>query len=138
SLSKGGIIDLNDEAIEAEKFRKALNIRTDTVTKLVGKLSGGNQQKVMLAKWLHTQPEVLFLDEPTRGVDVGAKYEIYGLINQLAAEGKAMVVISSELTELLGICDRIYTISEGRITGEKDRKDATQENLMKLMTQEGK
>jgi putative multiple sugar transport system ATP-binding protein len=137
SLSKGGIIDLHDETIEAEKFRKALNIRTDSVTKLVGKLSGGNQQKVMLAKWLHTQPEVLILDEPTRGVDVGAKYEIYGLINQLAAEGKAIVVISSELTELLGICDRIYTISEGRITGQKDRKDATQENLMVLMTQEG-
>ena len=92
----------------------------------------------MLAKWLHNLPEILILDEPTRGVDVGAKYEIYGLINDLASQGKAIVVISSELTELLGICDRIYTISEGRITGQRDRKDATQENLMHLMTAEGK
>ena len=138
SISKWGIIDLHDEAAEAERFRAALKIRTDTVTKLVGKLSGGNQQKVLLAKWLHTHPDVLLLDEPTRGVDVGAKYEIYGLINELASQGKAMVVISSELSELLGICDRIYTISEGRITGQRDRKDATQENLMELMTLGGK
>jgi putative multiple sugar transport system ATP-binding protein len=138
SLSKWGVIDLHDEAAEAERFREALNIKTDTVVKLVGKLSGGNQQKVLLAKWLHTLPDVLLLDEPTRGVDVGAKYEIYGIINELAAEGKAIVIISSELSELLGICDRIYTISEGRITGQRDRKDATQENLMELMTLGGK
>jgi putative multiple sugar transport system ATP-binding protein len=138
TLSKWGIINLHDEAAEAEHFREVLNIRTDTVHRLVGKLSGGNQQKVVLAKWLHNLPEILILDEPTRGVDVGAKYEIYGLINDLAAQGKAIVVISSELTELLGICDRIYTISEGRITGQRDRKDATQENLMHLMTAEGK
>ena len=137
-LSKWGVINLHDETAEAEKFRKALNIKTDSVAKLVGKLSGGNQQKVVLAKWLHNAPDILLLDEPTRGVDVGAKYEIYGLINDLAAEGKAIVVISSELPELLGICDRIYTICEGRITGQRDRKDATQENLMKLMTVEGK
>ncbi len=138
SLSKFGIINLHDETAEAEKFRKALSIRTDSVAKLVGKLSGGNQQKVVLAKWLHNEPEILLLDEPTRGVDVGAKYEIYGLINDLASEGKAIVVISSELPELLGICDRIYTICEGRITGQRDRKDATPENLMQLMTVEGK
>ncbi len=137
-LSRFGIINLHDENAEAEKFREALNIRTDTVAKLVGKLSGGNQQKVVLAKWLHNKPEILLLDEPTRGVDVGAKYEIYGLINDLAAEGKAIVVISSELPEILGICDRIYTICEGRITGQRDRKDATPENLMQLMTLEGK
>lgn len=137
-LSKWGVIDLHDEAAEAEKYRTALNIKTDSVTKVVGKLSGGNQQKVVLAKWLHTQPDVLFLDEPTRGVDVGAKYEIYGLINDLAAQGKAIIVISSELPELLGICDRIYAISEGRITGQVDRKGATQEKLMELMTLGGK
>jgi putative multiple sugar transport system ATP-binding protein len=138
TLSKWGIINLHDEAAEAEHFREVLNIRTDSVNRLVGKLSGGNQQKVVLAKWLHNLPEILLLDEPTRGVDVGAKYEIYGLINDLAAQGKAIVVISSELTELLGICDRIYTISEGRITGQRDRKDATQESLMHLMTAERK
>jgi len=138
TLSRWGIINLHDEAAEAEHFREVLNIRTDTVNRLVAQLSGGNQQKVVLAKWLHNKPEILLLDEPTRGVDVGAKYEIYGLINDLAAQGKAIVVISSELTELLGICDRIYTISEGRITGQRDRKDATQENLMHLMTAEGK
>jgi len=138
SLSKWGIIDLHDETEEAERFREALNIRTDSVAKLLGKLSGGNQQKVLLAKWLHALPDVLLMDEPTRGVDVGAKYEIYGIINDLAAQGKAIVVISSELVEILGICDRIYTICEGRITGQRDRKDATQENLMELMTLEGK
>jgi len=138
SLSKWGVIDLHDETEEAEKFRSALNIRTDSVARPVAKLSGGNQQKVVLAKWLHTVPDVLFLDEPTRGVDVGAKYEIYGLINGLAAQGKAIIIISSELTEILGICDRIYTISEGSLTGQCDRKDATQENLMELMTTEGK
>ena len=138
TLSRWGIINLHDEAAEAEHFRERLRIRTDSVNRLVGKLSGGNQQKVVLAKWLHNQPEILLLDEPTRGVDVGAKYEIYGLINDLASQGKAIVVISSELTELLGICDRIYTIAEGRITGQRDRKDATQENLMHLMTVEGK
>jgi len=137
TLSKWGIINLHDETAEAEKFREALDIKTDTVAKLVGKLSGGNQQKVVLAKWLHNAPEILLLDEPTRGVDVGAKYEIYQLINQLASEGKAIVVVSSELPEILGVCDRIYTICEGRITGQRDRKDATQENLMQLMTVEG-
>ena len=84
----------------------------------VGKLSGGNQQKVVLSKWMFTDPDVLILDEPTRGIDVGAKYEIYTIINRLAEQGKGVIVISSELPELLGICDRIYTLAEGRITGE--------------------
>jgi len=97
-------------------------------------LSGGNQQKVVLSKWLNTAPDVLILDEPTRGVDVGAKYEIYGIINELAAQGKAIIVISSELPELLGLSDRIYTIAEGRITGDVPREEATQERLMQLMT----
>ena len=135
-LSARGVINLHDENDVAEQFRKQLNIRTDSVAKPVNKLSGGNQQKVVLSKWLYTTPQVLILDEPTRGVDVGAKYEIYGVINELAAEGKAIVVISSELPELLGVSDRIYTISQGRITGEVDRKDADQETLMRFMTQE--
>src|SRR5207237_10675169 len=90
----------------------------------IGKLSGGNQQKGVLSKWLFTEPEVLILDEPTRGIDVGAKYEIYEIINALADAGKAVVVISSELPELLGICDRIYAMSQGRITGEMARAEA--------------
>ena len=94
-----------------------MNIKAPTVLALTGKLSGGNQQKVVLSKWLYTDPQVLILDEPTRGIDVGAKYEIYTLINRLAEEGKAVLVISSELPELLGICNRIYTLSAGRITG---------------------
>lgn len=97
-------------------------------------LSGGNQQKVVLSKWIYAQPDILILDEPTRGIDVGAKYEIYSIINSLAAEGKGVLVISSELPEIIGMCDRIYTMCEGRISGEVERKDATQELLMKFMT----
>ncbi len=133
-VSKYGVIDLHDEIEVAEEYRRTLSIKTDSVNRKVDTLSGGNQQKVMLSKWLHTTPEVLILDEPTRGVDVGAKYEIYGIINQLAAEGKAIVVISSELPELLGLSDRIYTIAEGRITGDVPSEEATQERLMQLMT----
>ena len=101
-----------------------------------GKLSGGNQQKVVLSKWMYSDPDVLILDEPTRGIDVGAKYEIYTIINQLADQGKGVIVISSELPELLGICDRIYTLSEGRITADVPRDQATPEFLLKHMTQE--
>jgi len=101
-----------------------------------GKLSGGNQQKVVLSKWIYSNPDVLILDEPTRGIDVGAKYEIYAIINALAAQGKGVIVISSELPELIGICDRIYTLSEGRITGEFPIDDATPETLIKHMTME--
>jgi putative multiple sugar transport system ATP-binding protein len=100
----------------------------------VGTLSGGNQQKVVLSKWIFTDPDVLILDEPTRGIDVGAKYEIYSIINGLADEGKAVLVISSELPELIGLCDRIYTLAAGRITGEVSREQATQERLMQHMT----
>jgi putative multiple sugar transport system ATP-binding protein len=98
------------------------------------KLSGGNQQKVVLAKWLFTEPDLLILDEPTRGIDVGAKYEIYGIIQRLADEGKGVIVVSSELPELLGLSDRIYTLFEGQITGVLDKAEANQESLMKLMT----
>ncbi len=133
-FARWGLIDRNREYLSAEEYRRNLNIKTPTVSELVGRLSGGNQQKVVLSKWLLSGPDVLILDEPTRGIDVGAKYEIYGLINSLADAGKAVIVISSELPELIGMCDRIYTISEGAITGELPRAEATQEDLMYLMT----
>jgi putative multiple sugar transport system ATP-binding protein len=113
-----------------------MNIKAPSVAAITGKLSGGNQQKVVLSKWMFSDPDVLILDEPTRGIDVGAKFEIYTIIAQLAAEGKAVIVISSELPELLGICDRIYTLSAGHVTGEVPIAEATQESLMHFMTQE--
>ncbi|ULT57337.1 sugar ABC transporter ATP-binding protein [Neobacillus drentensis] len=133
-ISKGTVVNQNKEIIEAENYRKAMKIKTPSITQLTGNLSGGNQQKVVLSKWIMTQPDLLILDEPTRGIDVGAKYEIYTIINQLAEEGKGVLVISSELPELLGICDRIYVMSEGRFTGEVSKAEATQENIMKFMT----
>ena len=135
-LARRGWVNGNEEVRVAEEFRASLNIKTPTVMAVVGKLSGGNQQKVVLAKWLYTEPDVLILDEPTRGIDVGAKYEIYTIINRMVAAGKAVVVISSELPELLGICDRVYTLAFGRITGELPVAEATQERLMELMTME--
>ena len=135
-LSKYGLVDDNEEFKVANEYRKSMNIKSPTVLAKVGKLSGGNQQKVVLSKWIFSDPDVLILDEPTRGIDVGAKYEIYTIINRLAAAGKAIIVISSELPELLGICDRIYAISEGRITGELPIEEASPEALIKLMTME--
>ncbi|WP_146339404.1 multiple monosaccharide ABC transporter ATP-binding protein [Nesterenkonia sp. NBAIMH1] len=138
-LSKGGWINGNAEIGVAEEYRASMKIKAPSVMTTVGKLSGGNQQKVVLSKWLYTEPDVLILDEPTRGIDVGAKFEIYTLINDLASQGKAVLVISSELPELpelLGVCDRIYALSEGRITGQLPAADATQERLMELMTAE--
>lgn len=135
-VSRSGFVNANEEIKVAEEYRQSMNIKAPTVLALAGKLSGGNQQKVVLSKWLFTDPQVLILDEPTRGIDVGAKYEIYTLINALADAGKAVLVISSELPELLGICNRIYTLSAGRITGVLPREQATQENLMELMTKE--
>ncbi len=117
-LSRGGLVNDGEEYQVANQYRAEMNIKAPNVLVPVGKLSGGNQQKVVLSKWIYSAPEVLILDEPTRGIDVGAKYEIYTIINRLAAEGKAVLVISSELPELLGICDRIYALSEGRITGK--------------------
>jgi putative multiple sugar transport system ATP-binding protein len=133
-VAKNGVINENEETRVAQGFRKTMNIKAPTVFEDVGKLSGGNQQKVVLSKWIFSDPDVLILDEPTRGIDIGAKSEIYTVINQLAAEGKAVVFISSELPELLGMCDRIYTMSAGRLTGEIARQDATQELLMRHMT----
>jgi len=135
-LAKWGFVNSSEEATVAERYRKGMNIKAPTVAALTGKLSGGNQQKVVLSKWMYTDPEVLILDEPTRGIDVGAKYEIYTIINQLADQGKGVIVISSELPELLGICDRIYTLSEGRITADVPIADATPEHLLKYMTLE--
>lgn len=136
SLISGGFINRNEELDVAERYRKSMNIKTPSVLNLVGSLSGGNQQKVAVSKWLFTDPQLLILDEPTRGIDVGAKYEIYTIINDLVDQGRGVLVISSELPELLGVCDRIYTLSGGRITGCLERAEATQESLMHLMTLE--
>ncbi len=133
-ITKNGLLDLNEEKRAAEEYRKSLKIKTANVDVGVTTLSGGNQQKVVLSKWMFTEPDILILDEPTRGIDVGAKYEIYKLIHQLADEGKAVILVSSELPELLGMADRIYTIFEGSITGELASFEANQESLMKRMT----
>ncbi|MGW2044769.1 multiple monosaccharide ABC transporter ATP-binding protein [Streptomyces sp. NPDC001858] len=135
-VAKRGVVDEQEERQVSEGFRKSMNIKAPTVFERVGKLSGGNQQKVVLSKWIFAGPDVLILDEPTRGIDVGAKYEIYTVIDQLAAQGKAVVFISSELPELLGMCDRIYTMAAGRLTGEFPRAEATQEVLMRQMTKD--
>jgi len=134
-IEKLGVVNDSEEIIAAERYRKSMRIKAPTIEEGVNKLSGGNQQKVVLGKWLFTEPEVLLLDEPTRGIDVGAKYEIYELINQMADAGKGVLVISSELPELLGICDRIYTLSAGVITANVPREEADQELLMRYMTQ---
>jgi putative multiple sugar transport system ATP-binding protein len=110
-----------------------MRIRSSSVYQEVGKLSGGNQQKVVLSKWLFTDPKLLILDEPTRGIDVGAKYEIYTIINALADAGKGVVVISSEMPELLGICDRICVMNEGAFVGEFPGAEATQEKIMRAI-----
>jgi len=133
-ITRLGRLDLNREYSAAEEYRHSLGIKAASVSVKVSTLSGGNQQKVVLGKWLFTEPDLLILDEPTRGIDVGAKYEIYKLIFQFAAEGKGVIVISSELPELLGLADRIYTIREGAITGVLNQAEASQERLMRLMT----
>lgn len=136
-MRRRGVVDQHHERRVAERYRTTMNIKAPTVFEQVGRLSGGNQQKVVLSRWIHADPEVLILDEPTRGIDVGAKYEIYTVIDRLAAQGKAVLFISSELPELLGMCDRIYTMAEGRLTGEVTRAEATQEVLMRQMTLNG-
>ncbi len=136
-ISNGSVVDENKEIMEAQQLREKLNIKTPSVKQIVGNLSGGNQQKVVLSKWIFAEPNILILDEPTRGIDVGAKYEIYSQINELAEEGLAVLVISSELPEVLGLSDRIYVMNEGRITGELSSAQANQENVMHLMTGTG-
>ena len=125
-----GVIDYDKEYAVAEDYRHKLRTKCPTVEQNVGNLSGGNQQKVLLAKWMFTDPEVLILDEPTRGIDVGAKYEIYCIINDLVAQGKSVVMISSEMPELLGMSDRIYVMNEGKFVGEFMQEEATQEKMM--------
>ena len=134
-ISRRGVVNANLEIKAANEYRRSLRIKAPSIEEGVGKLSGGNQQKVVLGKWIFTDPEILILDEPTRGIDVGAKYEIYEIINRLADAGKGVLVISSELPELLGICDRIYTLSAGVITADLPREKADQETLMRYMTQ---
>ncbi len=133
-ISKAGVVDSLEEYDVAERYRKMLRTKVPTVEENVGKLSGGNQQKVVLSKWMFTDPDLLILDEPTRGIDVGAKFEIYGIIQQLAAQGKGIILISSELPELLGLSDRIYTIFEGQITADVPADQADPETLMRSMT----
>ncbi len=133
-ITKRGLLDKLKERRAAEEYRRSLRIKCSNIDVGVNTLSGGNQQKVVLSKWLFTEPDVLILDEPTRGIDVGAKYEIYKIIHELAAKGKAVIMVSSELPELLGVADRIYTIFEGSITGEMKASEADQESLMKRMT----
>lgn len=133
-IRKRIVIDDNAEIKVAGEYRKSLGIKTPSIEQKVNKLSGGNQQKVQLAKWLFVKPHVLILDEPTRGIDVGAKYEIYTLMNELVAQGMSIIMISSELPEILGMSDRIYVVSEGQITGEMPVKEATQEKIMHLAT----
>ncbi|MGB0658549.1 MAG: multiple monosaccharide ABC transporter ATP-binding protein [Mangrovicoccus sp.] len=135
-VSSNGVISERAETDVSEKYRRAMNIRTPSVFQRVVNLSGGNQQKVVLSKWLFAEPEVLILDEPTRGIDVGAKFEIYGIINELSAQGKGVLMISSEMPELLGMCDRIYVMNEGALVGELTAAEASQERIMSLIVTE--
>ncbi|MDY2627375.1 MAG: multiple monosaccharide ABC transporter ATP-binding protein [Lachnospiraceae bacterium] len=134
-FSNGLIVDQRKENLEAEKYKKLINVKATSINQTVGSLSGGNQQKVVLAKWILSQPDVLILDEPTRGIDVGAKYEIYCAINDLAKQGKAVIVISSEMPEVIGTCDRVYVINEGEIAGELPKEKLSQEEIMKCIMQ---
>ncbi|OJH43567.1 multiple monosaccharide ABC transporter ATP-binding protein [Paracoccus sp. SM22M-07] len=136
AVATRGVIEENRETEVAERYRRALRIRTPSVFQKVMNLSGGNQQKVVLAKWLFTDPDLLILDEPTRGIDVGAKYEIYNIINELSAAGKAVIMISSEMPELLGMCDRIHVMNEGRFVGELSAAEASQQAIMSLIVRE--
>ena len=129
-----GIINFFTQNMYAEKYVKDIDIRTPSILQQVKNLSGGNQQKVQVSKWLFVEPEILILDEPTRGIDVGAKYEIYTIINNLVAKGMSIMIISSELPEILGMCDRVYVIAEGVQTAEFDIKDATPEKIMHSAT----
>lgn len=132
-IAPNSVINDNEEIVQAEQFRKVLNIKCSGILQKTGNLSGGNQQKVVLSKWIFTEPDVLIMDEPTRGIDVGAKYEIYTLINQLVQEGKGILLISSDLPELLGMSDRIYVMNEGKILGELTAKEASQEKIMSMI-----
>ena len=133
-ISKRGVVNNNNEVKVATEYRKSLDIRTPSVEQIVLNLSGGNQQKVSVAKWLFVGPDILILDEPTRGIDVGAKFEMYTIMNKLVEEGMSIIMISSELLEILGMSDRVYIVSSGRISGEMPIEEATQEKIMHLAT----
>ena len=133
AIAHWGVVNTLQEQGIAQDFRQSLRIRSAGLQQPVAQLSGGNQQKVVLAKWLLTRPRLLILDEPTRGIDVGAKYEIYSLMNTLTAQGMGMVMISSDMPELLGMCDRIHVMSEGRLVDELDRNQASQERIMRAI-----
>jgi putative multiple sugar transport system ATP-binding protein len=137
-VSKRGIIDQDLEGIRAKEQKEKLDIKAPNVEQQVNNLSGGNQQKVLLGKWIFAKPNILIMDEPTRGVDVGAKYEIYQIMDHLASEGKAVLMISSELPELLGMCDRIYVMNESKLIAEFSREDASQEAIMGCILQASK
>lgn len=137
-ISQKGVINKNQEICVAKEYAERLKIKATSIYQNTENLSGGNQQKVMLARWIYADPDVLILDEPTRGIDVGAKYEIYCVINQLAKEGKSIIVISSELPEVLGISDRVYVMNEGKFVGELPKEEATQESVMRCIMQSHK
>ncbi len=137
-VSDRGIIDMDKEYQVAVEYKDKLKTKTPSVEQNVGNLSGGNQQKVLLAKWMFTDPDILMLDEPTRGIDVGAKYEIYCIINDLVKAGKSVIMISSELPEVIGMSDRIYIMNEGKFVGEMKAEEATQENIMACILQSGR
>jgi putative multiple sugar transport system ATP-binding protein len=136
-VARGFTIDKNKETTVANEYRDRLRVKCTGVEQSVDALSGGNQQKVLLSKWMFAEPDVLILDEPTRGVDVGAKYEIYSIINDLVAQNKSVLLISSEMPEVLGMCDRIYVMNEGRIVAELAREEASQEIIMAKILQSG-
>jgi putative multiple sugar transport system ATP-binding protein len=137
-LSRHNVINPHEENLVSEDFRKKFNIKSSSILHKTGQLSGGNQQKVVLSKWIFTDPDILILDEPTRGIDVGAKYEIYTIMNELVDEGKSIIVISSEMPELLGMCDRIYVVNEGEIAGELSGSEASQESIMRCIMRHNK
>ena len=138
AVSSHTVIDKDKEYAVAVDYKEKLKTKCPTVEQNVGNLSGGNQQKVLLAKWMFADPDILILDEPTRGIDVGAKYEIYCIINQLGAAGKSVIMISSELPEVLGMSDRIYVMNEGKIVGEVSKEEATQEKIMSCILKSSK
>jgi putative multiple sugar transport system ATP-binding protein len=137
AISKATFIDKDKEYLVADEYKQKLRTKAPSVEQLVGNLSGGNQQKVLLAKWMFADPDVLILDEPTRGIDVGAKYEIYCIINDLAKAGKSVIMISSELPEVIGMSDRIYIMNQAKIVGEMKASEATQENIMACIVKSG-
>lgn len=137
-LSNKGVVNDNEEVRVAEEYKEKLNIKASSIHQRLFNLSGGNQQKALLARWVYSDPDLLILDEPTRGIDVGAKYEIYCIINQLVAEGKSIILISSELPEVLGISDRVYVMNEGKIVGEFNKEEVTQELVMKSIVSDNR